>query len=95
MHLHERRLLLIVHDVGVGMDYSQVILIVGGVLDHLGILVNYLSPPSPAHGLGVVLLAEDGCNGLRENLRTHRLLDALLDAHVREIILRYNLMHLR
>ena len=85
MHLYERR--LIVHGVAVRIDNAQVIVMVGELLDHLGILVNYLSPPSPAHGLGVVLFAENGCHGLRESLRARRLRNALLDAHIREVVL--------
>ena len=54
LHLHEWRLL--VHNVAVWVDNSQVVLVIGELLDHLGILVNDLSPSSPADGLSVILL---------------------------------------
>ena len=83
--MHERWLLI--HDVAVWVDDSQVVLMTGELLDHLGILVNYLSPSSPAHGLGIILLAKNGRHGVGQSLWARRLRNALLHAHIREVIL--------
>ena len=93
LHLHERWLLQI-YGVAVWIDDSQVVVMVSKFLNHLGILINYLRPPSSAHSLSVVLLAKNGSHGLRKFLWASWLHLVFLDAHVRKIVLRDNLMHL-
>ena len=91
LHLEKWRLV----DTVIWIYGSQIAMIIMYLLDHLRILIDYLRSSIASDSLCVVLFTEDGSHSWRQFFRTSWLSNAFLDTHVGEVVLRYNLMHLR